>query len=82
MGLLQKVVKNDAMRTDPPEIYGWRVFALACSGKAPIPPLTVSSDWSNNLRYSLLWCYDFRMGYWRNWRNLGASCFQEVCFSK
>ncbi|OBT74587.1 hypothetical protein VF21_07524 [Pseudogymnoascus sp. 05NY08] len=31
MGLLQKVVKNDAMRTDPPEIYGWRVFALACS---------------------------------------------------
>ncbi|KAF8849899.1 quinate permease [Acephala macrosclerotiorum] len=28
---LQKVVKNEAMRNDPPEIYGWRVFALACS---------------------------------------------------
>ncbi|KAK0115937.1 hypothetical protein ONS95_012979 [Cadophora gregata] len=21
------------MRTDPPEIYGWRIFVLACSGK-------------------------------------------------
>ncbi|KAL0930380.1 MFS quinate transporter [Colletotrichum truncatum] len=28
---LQKVVKNDAMKQDPPEIYGWRVYALACS---------------------------------------------------
>ncbi|KAL8388799.1 hypothetical protein RB595_008938 [Gaeumannomyces hyphopodioides] len=28
---LQRVVKNDAMREDPPEIYGWRVYALACS---------------------------------------------------
>ncbi|CAL3966080.1 unnamed protein product [Diplocarpon coronariae] len=31
MGLLQRVVKNDAMKTDPPEIYGWRIFVLACS---------------------------------------------------
>lgn len=31
MGLLQHVVKNEAMKNDPPEIYGWRVFALACS---------------------------------------------------
>jgi len=31
MGLLQRVVKNEAMKNDPPEIYGWRVFALACS---------------------------------------------------
>lgn len=43
MGILQRVVKNDAMKTDPPEIYGWRVFALACSGTIPIPPLTVSN---------------------------------------
>lgn len=28
---LQRVVKNDAMKTDPPEIYGWRVYALAVS---------------------------------------------------
>jgi len=31
MGLLQKVVRNEAMKSDPPEIYGWRVFMLACS---------------------------------------------------
>lgn len=43
MGLLQRVVKNDAMKSDPPEIYGWRVFALACSGKILILPLTVSN---------------------------------------
>ncbi|KAI1202910.1 MFS sugar transporter-like protein [Nemania serpens] len=29
--LLRKIVKNDAMKTDPVEIYGWRVFLLACS---------------------------------------------------
>ncbi|KAF7886692.1 uncharacterized protein EAF02_003339 [Botrytis sinoallii] len=28
---LMKIVKNESMRTDPPEIYGWRVFFLACS---------------------------------------------------
>ncbi|TKX18396.1 sugar transporter-like protein 44 [Elsinoe australis] len=37
MGILQKIVKNDAMKSDPAEIYGWRVFALtasACFGGA------------------------------------------------
>ncbi|KAH8897951.1 MFS sugar transporter-like protein [Thozetella sp. PMI_491] len=29
--LLQKVVRNEAMVNDPPEIYGWRLFMLACS---------------------------------------------------
>ncbi|KAK5311784.1 hypothetical protein LTR70_008578 [Exophiala xenobiotica] len=29
MGILQKIIRNDAMRTDPHEIYNWRVFALA-----------------------------------------------------
>ncbi|EAU36194.1 conserved hypothetical protein [Aspergillus terreus NIH2624] len=29
--ILRKLVHNEAMRTDPPEIYGWRVWALACS---------------------------------------------------
>ncbi len=28
---LRSVVRNDAMRQDPDEIYGWRVFALACA---------------------------------------------------
>ncbi|KAG7118864.1 Quinate permease like protein [Verticillium longisporum] len=28
---LRAIVRNEAMRTDPHEIYGWRVFALACA---------------------------------------------------
>lgn len=28
---LAKIIKNDAMRTDPTEIYGWRTFMMACS---------------------------------------------------
>jgi len=33
--ILRAIIRNDAMRTDPDEIYGWRVFALvfsACFG--------------------------------------------------
>ncbi|KAK3309350.1 general substrate transporter [Chaetomium strumarium] len=29
--VLRKIVKNEAMASDPPEIYGWRVYMLACS---------------------------------------------------
>lgn len=29
--ILQKIVHNDSMKTDPAEIYGWRVYLLACS---------------------------------------------------
>jgi hypothetical protein len=28
---LYKVIKNQAMKEDPPEIYGWRTFMMACS---------------------------------------------------
>jgi len=31
MGLLDRVVKNDAMKNDPKEIYNWRVYVLTCS---------------------------------------------------
>lgn len=27
-GILKKVIRNDAMKTDPEEIYNWRVFAV------------------------------------------------------
>lgn len=29
--ILRRIVRNEAMATDPPEIYGWRVYLLACS---------------------------------------------------
>jgi hypothetical protein len=28
---LHRTVKNEAMKAELPEIYGWRVFMLACS---------------------------------------------------
>jgi MFS family permease len=31
MRLLQKIVRNEAMKKDPPEIYGWRVFVVAAT---------------------------------------------------
>ncbi|KAK2808818.1 hypothetical protein FQN50_004294 [Emmonsiellopsis sp. PD_5] len=29
--ILKKIIHNDAMKQDPHEIYGWRVYALACA---------------------------------------------------
>ncbi|KAK5674158.1 hypothetical protein LTS10_013100 [Elasticomyces elasticus] len=31
MPFLQRIVKNESMKADPPEIYGWRAFVLALS---------------------------------------------------
>ncbi|KAI9734018.1 MAG: hypothetical protein M1834_002675 [Cirrosporium novae-zelandiae] len=31
MKFLQRVIHNEAMKEDPPEIYQWRVYILACS---------------------------------------------------
>lgn len=30
-GVLRRVVRNEAIKVDPPEIYNWRVLALAAS---------------------------------------------------
>lgn len=35
MGFLQMIIRNDAMKTDPLEIYGWRVYTLACCVSFP-----------------------------------------------
>lgn len=31
MRLLQKIIQNEAMQKDPPEIYGWRAFVVAAT---------------------------------------------------
>jgi hypothetical protein len=31
MSFIRKIVHNDAVKLDPPEVYNWRVFALACA---------------------------------------------------
>jgi hypothetical protein len=30
-GMFRRIVRNDAIRVDPPEIYNWRVIALTAS---------------------------------------------------
>jgi hypothetical protein len=30
-GMFKRIVRNDAIRVDPPEIYNWRVIALTAS---------------------------------------------------
>ena len=39
MGIIRTIVRNDAIKLDPPEVYNWRVFALAsavCLGLASV----------------------------------------------
>ncbi len=31
MSFIRKIVHNDSVKLDPPEVYNWRVFALACA---------------------------------------------------
>ena len=31
MSFIRKIVRNDAIKLDPPEVYNWRVFAIACA---------------------------------------------------
>ena len=35
--ILSKLIKNDAIKVDPPEVYNWRVFALAAAVSVPPP---------------------------------------------
>jgi len=35
--LLSKIIRNDAFRQDPAEVYNWRVFALASAVSAHAP---------------------------------------------
>lgn len=31
MGIIQKIIRNEAARNDPPQIYNWRVYLLCAS---------------------------------------------------
>ena len=34
---MRKIVRNDAIKSDPPEVYNWRAFALAAAVRPPHP---------------------------------------------
>ncbi|GAB1202712.1 hypothetical protein APSETT445_001333 [Aspergillus pseudonomiae] len=42
--ILRRLVHNEAMREDPKEIYGWRVYMLACSVSLPQPSMTTETE--------------------------------------
>jgi hypothetical protein len=56
--LLRKLVHNDAIREDPKEIYGWRVYMLACSVSCP----TISPSSETDESVGMLRWYAFRDG--------------------
>ena len=35
--VLSKIIRNDAIKLDPPEVYNWRVFALAAAVSQCVP---------------------------------------------
>lgn len=74
MGLLQKIVKNDAMKEDPPEIYGWKVYFLAFSVRSLLPT-------GNGLRPTIpgvLRRHVVRRRLWYYRRRPHSPCIQDV----
>lgn len=74
MGLLQKIVKNDAMKEDPPEIYGWKVYFLAFSVRSLLPT-------GNDLRPTIpgvLRRHVVRRRLWNYWWRAHSPCIQDV----
>lgn len=65
MGFLQYIIRNDAMKTDPHEIYNWRVFALACAVRLP-SILSIEEeqniDFNSDVTTGLLWRNTLRHG--------------------
>lgn len=67
MGILNKIIHNDAIKQDPPEIYGWRVFVLACS--VSFEPAIVAQKHQLTNAGLLRW-YAVRCRLWYHWRCL------------
>lgn len=61
MGLyyvLKRIIRNDAIKVDPPEIYNMRIIALACSvsNVSPYTELLILMDRRHvSLARSLVW---------------------------
>lgn len=75
MGFLQKIIRNDAMKTDPHEIYNWRVFALACS--VSVNFFFQRQSCADEMT-GLFWWHALRHGYWYHWRRNHYAEFQAV----
>lgn len=74
MLLLQKFIRNDAILTDPPNIYNLRTVLIS---------LVVSNrplDFQKSLTLTVIgmwWCFAIRYGYGRDWRCFNHGTFKE-----
>ena len=66
MGFLQRVVRNDAMRVDPPEIYSWRVLMLACSVCHLYPKVEECASMLMLISLGMLWGHVVWYGHWHH----------------
>lgn len=79
-GLFRRIVRNDAIKVDPQEIYNWRVIALAASVSA----LTTASCVERRcprLMYTFagMLCWSIvRSRRWYYWRRVGDARLQKV----
>ena len=75
-GLFRRIVRNDAIHIDPPEIYNWRVLALAASVHSTAPSLAqffLIVSFVGMLRRRT-----FRSRRWHYWRRSCDARFQAV----
>jgi hypothetical protein len=66
MRFIQRVVHNEAMKNDPPEIYGWRAYLLACA----VCALEIHS----NMYFRLFTIYNALLTIFVIFRHASAEC--------
>ena len=71
MGIIRRIVGNDAIKLDPPEVYNWRVFALASAGC----PNSYSTERILTSSIGILRWHPLRNGHRYHWRCPQASGF-------
>lgn len=74
MGLFQMVVRNEAMRNDPVQIYNWRVYLLCCA--VCLPAIMLVACKLTDI--GLLWWHVVWYGYWHHRRSFQPGLVQQV----
>lgn len=76
MRFITTIVRNDATKSDPPEIYNGRVFAISLAVIAQLKALEgVTAD---HLTSGMRWCTLVRHGHGCDWRCPHNEDFPEV----
>lgn len=62
MGIVQRIIRNDAAKSDPKEIYNWRVYLL-CASVSFDPVHVIARVSKADLGLGLLWRHAVRDGH-------------------